>query len=107
MEDLKEERERANKGLSFDEESSLAAFASISLRRDRGRRYYWDLGFLSRQGRQDRRVCFVWGNCKRVGLIIGEIANFGDKIKNIAYDLILLYFIAFCSFSFGFFFSLN
>lgn len=66
VEDFKEERERANKGLSFDEESSLAAFASISLRRDRGRRYYWDLGFLRRQG---RRVCFVWGNCKRVSVI--------------------------------------
>lgn len=33
MEDLKEERGKANKGLSFDDESSLAAFASISLRR--------------------------------------------------------------------------
>lgn len=33
MGDLKEERGIANKGLSFDDESSLAAFESISLRR--------------------------------------------------------------------------
>lgn len=58
MEDLKEERERANKVLSFDEERSLAAFASISLRRGRGRRYFWDLGFLRIRG---RRACFVLG----------------------------------------------
>lgn len=68
VEDLNEERERASKGLSFDEESSLAAFASIS----RGRRKYWDLGFLRRGG---RRVCFVWRNCKRVSLVFFYFAN--------------------------------
>ena len=39
--------------------------------------------------------------------LIGEIANLGGKIKNITYNLTLLDFIAFCSFSSGSLLSLS